>query len=67
MKKMSLILIVIYTVLGVSLGMSSFGFLGTGNKKFCGGPGGGFSKEPPGRRRHFCKCLQCLKKKVWKH
>jgi 1-deoxy-D-xylulose-5-phosphate reductoisomerase len=21
------------------------------NKKFCGGPGGGFSKEPPGRRR----------------
>ncbi len=23
------------------------------NKKFCGGPGGGFSKEPPGRRRHL--------------
>jgi acyl transferase domain-containing protein/acyl carrier protein/SAM-dependent methyltransferase len=23
----------------------------TSNKKFCGGPGGGFSKEPPGRRR----------------
>jgi tetratricopeptide (TPR) repeat protein len=23
------------------------------NKKFCGGPGGGFSKEPPGRRRLF--------------
>jgi amino acid adenylation domain-containing protein len=23
------------------------------NKKFCGGPGGGFSKEPPGRRRHY--------------
>ncbi|UCH93606.1 MAG: amino acid adenylation domain-containing protein, partial [Candidatus Aminicenantes bacterium] len=22
------------------------------NKKFCRGPGGGFSKEPPGRRRH---------------
>jgi hypothetical protein len=22
------------------------------NQKFCGGPGGGFSKEPPGRRRH---------------
>ena len=22
------------------------------NKKFCGGPGGGFLKEPPGRRRH---------------
>jgi spore coat polysaccharide biosynthesis predicted glycosyltransferase SpsG len=21
-------------------------------QKFCGGPGGGFSKEPPGRRRH---------------
>ncbi len=20
-------------------------------QKFCGGPGGGFSKEPPGRRR----------------
>jgi acyl-CoA synthetase (AMP-forming)/AMP-acid ligase II/ubiquinone/menaquinone biosynthesis C-methylase UbiE/acyl carrier protein len=23
------------------------------SKKFCGGPGGGFSKEPPGRRRHI--------------
>jgi hypothetical protein len=23
------------------------------NKKFCGGPGGGFSKEPPGRRKFF--------------
>lgn len=23
------------------------------NKKFCGGPGGGFSKEPPGRRRQI--------------
>jgi len=23
------------------------------NEKFCGGPGGGFSKEPPGRRRHY--------------
>ena len=23
------------------------------NKKFCGGPGGGFTKEPPGRRRHL--------------
>jgi hypothetical protein len=22
------------------------------NKKFCGGPGGSFSKAPPGRRRH---------------
>ena len=22
-------------------------------KKFCGGPGGGFSKEPPGRRRQM--------------
>ena len=23
------------------------------NKKFCGGPGGSFSKAPPGRRRHY--------------
>ena len=51
MKKISLFLIVIYTVSGISLEMPCFGFLGTGNKKFCGGPGGGFSKEPPGRRR----------------
>jgi amino acid adenylation domain-containing protein len=29
------------------------------NKKFCGGPGGGFSKEPPGRRRHHAGAPVC--------
>jgi hypothetical protein len=32
-------------VVSVSIGIQ------VDNKKFCGGPGGGFSKEPPGRRR----------------
>jgi alcohol dehydrogenase class IV len=27
------------------------------NKKFCGGPGGGFSKEPPGRRRQSLQSI----------
>jgi hypothetical protein len=27
------------------------------NQKFCGGPGGGFSKEPPGRRNQYAGFL----------
>jgi amino acid adenylation domain-containing protein len=38
---------------GVGLARGYLNRPGLTNEKFCGGPGGGFSKEPPGRRRLY--------------
>jgi hypothetical protein len=35
------------------------------NKKFCGGPGGGFSKEPPGRRRQKKVLIEFYRSSGW--